>query len=125
MLGLRDLDAEVHRLMSAVFDGTSVEISRVSSVHRAGADSVGITVQFEANGEFGQTGTVAPTPAGPIDMAWTLANYVQDEAVENALWAQPVPPCGVHDHHPANIEYEGPAGLRLECPYGDWSREIR
>jgi hypothetical protein len=125
MTELGDLGAEVRRLMNAVFDGTEVEISNVSLTPRVGENWAELTIHYRVAGKDMPMDVGIPLPANPIHVAWFYANELQRDVICGELWAQSIPPCGAHDRHPANIEYEGPAGLRLECPYGDWSREIR
>ncbi|MGO1561962.1 MAG: hypothetical protein ACTHW7_09055, partial [Actinomycetaceae bacterium] len=83
-----------------------------------------VTLRFAAGKELCNQVSSFTSDSDPANVAWFSADSIQDHVVESSHWGEPIPPCGLHPHHPANFEEDGSGGITLECPYGEWSRQI-
>lgn len=121
---MNEFNEHVLRLLQGVYRDTNISIFDVHSEPLSSKSDRTFIVRLVTCEEFRQKALTFEYDADPAKVAWRFADSIQDDVVESSHWGEPIPPCGLHPHHPARIKMDGPGGLTLECPYPEWSRHI-
>jgi hypothetical protein len=119
-----EFSEHILRLLQEIYRDTNISILDVSSKPPPHGPRFKVALRFAAGNELCNQVSSFTSDSDPASVAWFLADSIQDQVVESSHWGESIPPCGLHPHHPAHIRKDGPGGLKLECPYPEWSRHI-